>query len=616
MFAKVDLKLDPDQRAASSSKGRRVLVVAGPGSGKTRTAIDRIGEAIRGGVLPERICALTYTRAAAEEMRARVAETCDPSSAAALMATTFHGLGLFMARQTPEAFGRLARPDVWGEEEAFRAAALAARQCGKRVGPRATRENLLVDPRILASYENFKRARNALDFSDLERVLVSPDVSGRVARMFDVILFDEHQDANDVQAAFLHRLVEHGSTLFVVGDPRQAIYQWRGAVPEEFLALLSSGSFEVHQLVRNYRSGAGVVDIANRLAGRMGGMGSVLGLEPHGGETKVISNWSASDAEEAEAVVLAMEDRMRRFPDETCAILARRWSELHWVCKVLDRRGVSYDFGRGAKGLGDSAGAALRLAARLALDPMNDWAAECYASLMGMDEPAIERIRTAALGGGKHFTPLAMWQHRDSLFARSLAATWPGFGQVTSAMPPDGHGQADRLLMGIIPFIGERFGRDIAASLAKAGDEWVRGRRELGIPTTLELLVDDLATHFLSRRATKENQARLFVSSAHGAKGLEWDAVAVIGLTESHDRSVPSWPALYGGEPGEEDRRLFYVAATRARRFLMLSGSSSRFVDRNGGSFSDGAHPSRFFEEAIGYLPITDPQILSNRSMF
>ena len=253
--------LDPDQRAAAEAPGP-LMIIAGPGTGKTRTLTHRIAIGVTAHRLaPEAFLALTFTRRAAQEMRDRLALLL-PRQAGRLTITTFHGLGLAILREHGERAG--LNPGFAVADEAARLA-VAAEEAGSEAEGRRLLTALARDPGVWAEFASALASRDLVDFAGLIDLPVTllrdePSLAAALRERWRFISVDEYQDLDAAQYALLRLLTGDGSGLTVIGDPDQAIYGFRGAEVGFFLRFRHdyAGARTV-QLTRNYRSSPAIV---------------------------------------------------------------------------------------------------------------------------------------------------------------------------------------------------------------------------------------------------------------------------------------------------------------------------------------------------------------------
>ncbi|HYK94484.1 MAG TPA: ATP-dependent helicase [Candidatus Dormibacteraeota bacterium] len=525
-------RLQLDQRQAATAPPGPVLCVAPAGSGKTTTLVARVAWLIDSGAAPESICAITFNRRAAEELRERVTSALAPIGddlAARVRIRTFHALGLEMLRAAGEPVEplvdrdeilRAVQPDATGAERRRLDTVLSRLKLDLDVDPAAIEADPEAGPiaRTYAAYEREIRRRGGLDFDDLVaralRLLErKPDVLAAWRQRCEHLLVDEAQDLDRAQLRLALLLAAPANRIFLVGDDDQSIYGWRLADVRRLLGLADAalpGLIRV-DLETNYRCPGPVLERAVRLVEHnVERFAKVIRAGPNASGRLVLAPSAADDVDRAAAVLAS-------WPDDggTRAVLARTNRELLPVV-----------------------GAALRLSV-----PFR--AAELR---LPVESPIVEELLAAASG-----SPLA----RDAplLAIGRLDARRPATGPVVDRDDDPG---LDR--------------REVAAALLG----WAAGARSLG----------DLSTSIAVTRVRldelRRDDARLTLATAHGTKGLEFDHVAVVGLDDGRFPSARSVAEAIEPERAlEEERRLAYVAWTRARRSLTLvydPGSPSQFL--------------------------------------
>lgn len=564
-------QLDPDQRVVATTFGRPVAVIAGAGSGKTRAISHRIayGAAV-GAYAPEAVLAVTFTTRAAGELRGRLRALGVPR----VQARTFHSAALRQAQyfwpavyasplpsvadnrigMVADAAGRL----LGGRAETGQLRDLATEISWAKVSnvlpadyaeaaAEAGREVERLDPtavgRIYARYEVIKADRGVIDFDDvlLCAVAVLSDEAGvltEVRRAYRHLIVDEYQDVSPLQQQLLDLWGGPTPDLCVVGDPAQTIHSFAGARPGYLTGFaLRHREAAILTLDRDYRSTPQVVAVANRLLARpaAGAAGVLLrAMRPDGPPAE----FSAADDEAAEAKGVAdwlAAQAAAGVPYPEMAVLYRIHAQSPTYEAALAQAGIPYTM-RGADGFFD------RPEVREALARLRAPSADVA---QGSVAEALRGV-LAALG----------WQPD----------------------PPTGQGAAR-----------ERW--ESLAALAALVEQFQRDHPE----ATLSQLRDELATRAASEHAPAG--AGVSLGTLHGAKGLEWEAVAIVGVQDG------TIPFVLASSPEQlvEERRLLYVGVTRARSRLRISWAATR----NGG----GARrpPSRFLDgirpEASGPSP-------------
>ncbi|MFD0266894.1 ATP-dependent DNA helicase UvrD2 [Streptomyces sp. NPDC127106] len=560
------LGLDPEQREVATTLRGPVCVLAGAGTGKTRAITHRIAYGVRSGqLMPASVLAVTFTNRAAGEMRGRLRAL----GAGGVQARTFHSAALRQLQYFwPKAVGgalprlverkvqlvadagtrcglRLDRSelrDVTGEIEwakvtqtvpaDYPAAALKA-------GRDAPRDRAEI-AHLYGAYEQLKRDRGMIDFEDVLLLTVGilqdrHDIAAQIRAQYQHFVVDEYQDVSPLQQRLLELWLGDRDSLCVVGDASQTIYSFTGATPDHLLDFrIRYPHATVVKLVRDYRSTPQVVHLANGLLAQAGGRAAAHRLalvsqrEP--GPDPVYAAY-ADEPAEAEGVAA----RIRKLiaagvPAGEIAVLFRINAQSEVYEQALADAGVPYQL-RGAERFFERAEVqrallALRGAARSAgNDPLLD-------DVIGLGA----QVRAV------------------------LSATgW-------TAEPPAGSGAA-------------REQWESLAALVRLAEDFARARGGATLA--------DLAVELEERRAAQHAPTvqGVTLASLHAAKGLEWDAVFLVGLTDG------MLPITYAktDEQIEEERRLLYVGVTRARHHLTLSWALSRSP---GGRAS--REPSRF----------------------
>jgi len=315
--------LDPDQRAAAQVREGPLLIVAGPGTGKTRTLTHRIAWLVESGVPPEQCLAITFTRRAADELRERLAALL-PGRSDRVTVSTFHGLGLSILREHGQTAGLPVRFEVLDSEaqqELLARALEISPRSGKRLLADFSRHkrsgagarppgNLAAD---FARYQEALRAAGAVDFDDLVRLTVDlleehPEIRDALRARWTSISVDELQDVDPLQYRLLTLLTPPDGNLCAIGDPDQSIYGFRGSDVTLFWRFLENfpGARQV-RLGRNYRSSGPIVQAAlqairpaSLVPGRV--LQAMLGNGP-----KITLHAAPSERAEAEFVVQSLE---------------------------------------------------------------------------------------------------------------------------------------------------------------------------------------------------------------------------------------------------------------------------------------------------------------------
>ncbi|MEV5612055.1 ATP-dependent DNA helicase UvrD2 [Streptomyces sp. NPDC052225] len=564
--------LDPEQRAVATALHGPVCVLAGAGTGKTRAITHRIAYGVRAGILqPGTVLAVTFTNRAAGEMRGRLRQL----GAGGVQARTFHSAALRQLQFFwPKAVGgdlprlidrkiqlvadaatacriRLDRGelrDVSAEIEWSKVTqtvpadyAAAAHKAG-RESPRHPAEIA----QIYANYETLKRDRSVIDFEDVLLLTVGilqdrQDIAEQIRAQYQHFVVDEYQDVSPLQQRLLDLWLGDRDSLCVVGDASQTIYSFTGATPDHLINFRTRHpGATVVKLVRDYRSSPQVVHLANGVLSRASGRAAEHRLElisqREAGPEPVYVEY-ADEPSEAEGAAR----RIRELIDGgvsagEIAILFRTNGQSEIYEQALADAGVPYQL-RGAERFFEraevrKAGHSLRAAARFG---SND---------AGLDEAVDLPSQVRAVLSGEGWT----------------------------SEPPVGSGA-----------VRERW--ESLAALARLAEDFARANPD----ATLADFVAELDERAAAQHAPTVEGVTL--ASLHAAKGLEWDAVFLVGLAEG------MMPITYAktDEQIEEERRLLYVGVTRARRHLGLSWALSRSPggrpNRRPSRFLDGLRP-------------------------
>jgi DNA helicase-2/ATP-dependent DNA helicase PcrA len=622
-------ELNEEQLAVVTKGDGPCLVLAGAGSGKTRTIVYRVAYLLERGVMPEEILLLTFTNKAAREMRERAAELigAEPTR---MWNGTFHHVCHRILRISGEHVGLKKGFTILDQEDARDLMKISVRECGvdtkaRRFPSPAVLLSLVsyarnarqpldetveakhpnfheIVPEILRAaerYEEKKRASNAVDFDDLllfaARLLSTHEPSRRkYARRFRYILVDEYQDTNGLQAEIVRALsTAHGNVL-VVGDDAQSIYSFRGADIGNILSFpdIFPGA-KTFRLETNYRSAPEILELANDVIEKNANRFEkrLRPARPAFAKPSVVSAVSA--AQEAEFVAQRiLELRDEGTPLREMAVLFRATHHSQSLEFELMKRDIPYEY-RGGKKFFDRAHVKDALAFLKLMQNKDDLVAWTRALSFQIGIGAVtaerlyERVRSVpslrgvdkSLADGLPERAQKGWEGFLTAWRGLLDADGDPSAMVRSVIGSD----YARYLESEYPNYRERL-EDLRAMADFAGryDDLEAFLSDVS-------LQDDLAGVSRPGGSSDDEDDRLVLSTIHQAKGLEWDAVFVIHMAQGH---FPNRRAVEGEGGVEEERRLFYVAATRARRDLVLSHPMTVGQD----AFSFGAR-SEFLEE-------------------
>lgn len=616
-------ELNPQQAAAATHGEGPLLIIAGAGTGKTRTLVYRVAHLIERGVPAERILLLTFTRRAAQEMLSR-AERLVGSNSKRVAGGTFHATAHKLLRRYGQAAGLAKDFTIMDQGDSADLMQLSRAHLGyatksKRFPKKETLQyvysrhintGISIDDvvrddypqftdyledfgKIYADYTRRKQGRNLVDYDDLLLfwallLEASPELGQKISGLYDHILVDEYQDTNVLQARILRGMCKAHSNITVVGDDAQSIYSFRGAhfrnildFPKQFAGAT------IVALEQNYRSTQPILSVTNTLISRAAERFTKnLWTERTGGEQP----WLVAARDEQQQTQFVV-DRILELHEEgtplgEIAVLFRAGYMSADLEIELTNRKIPFEKWGGLKFLEAAHVKDVLAFLRILENPR--------------DEVSWYRLLLLLPGIGDATARAAI----DAM----ASAAWESaaFGRYNP--PPRARG-AHAALVGLLD--GLRNGpiqdeAQVAADIARVRllyDNILRERYDKVEPRLADLDqlqiiaagYPDRAT-FLSALAleppqatqdlatgTREENDCLILSTAHSAKGKEWDAVFVIWAV---DGWFPSARCLNDDEETEEERRLMYVALTRARNHLSVSYPLNAYSSRRGADYS------------------------------
>jgi len=625
-------QLTESQRKAVYHADGALLVLAGPGSGKTRVITSRIAALIEGGVRPYHICAITFTNKAAEEMRDRVGGL---AHARGVHISTFHSLCVRLLRQYAHEARVGANFSIYDAADQTRCVKEAIRTSEAATGnfppsrllaSVSRLKNDLEDVeafaartddyyskilvRVYRAYQRILADNNALDFDDLLMRTAfllrdNPDVRREISDRFRYLLVDEYQDTNHAQYQIARGIaLEHGN-ICVTGDPDQSIYKWRGADIGNILAFEQDWpDARVVKLEENFRSTPNILQLADTL------IANNVHRKP---KTLIPTLPAGSDAEmkaysDAETEAEAVADGVKGLTDEgfSCseiAVFYRVNSMSRVIEEAFVRRRIPYQVIRGVEFYARKEIRDILSYLKVMVNPDD---AVAFERAMGTHKRGIGKTTTERLTAFADRTRISLYEaarraEQIESIARATQVKVVAFVDMIEVFKQDMSGPVAPLM--------ERVLRDSGMEAAlEAGGE----REEAAIENISELInsaamydkqaeAPSLADYlqaialYSDTDAYEPESGKVSLMTLHAAKGLEFDAVFIIGLEEGilpHERSMDFALDV------EEERRLFFVGMTRARSRLHISYARHRVVY---GQFTRTT-PSGFLFE-IGYEP-------------
>ncbi|MBN2140059.1 MAG: ATP-dependent helicase [Desulfovibrionaceae bacterium] len=607
-------ELNPAQLEAVRHDTGPLLVVAGAGSGKTRTIVYRLAWLVEHGVPAEDILLLTFTRKAAQEMLKRAEEILKQPLAGA-SGGTFHSFAYSVLRRNPVGLGMaggfslLDRGD--SEDLVGRIKTDLGLGKGERSFPKkSTLTDLITKSRnkelaiaqvleqeafhltpfagdietLAREYGRFKKEHALLDYDDLlfglEALLASDQALRRVLRArHGYLMVDEYQDTNLVQARIVRLLAGEAGNVMAVGDDAQSIYAFRGANVANIMNFPKIfKDARVITLERNYRSTQPILDVTNAiLSGARDKFEKRLYTKRSGGEKPRLVT-PLSDQSQARLALERIIELARRYPLHEIAVLFRAGYQSYPLEVALTRLGLSYRKYGGAR-FHEAAHVKDVLAyLRLARNPSDlvAWQRVC-AHVKGVGPKTTGRIVRAVLNPDQDYLAKARKKHPD--LTELLAEL-----DLLRRTNPSPARAVERINAFYAPKMAERYPDD-------------HPKRQAGLDQLAQIAAaySDLETFLADLCLDPDTQAEphrsdcLVLSTVHSAKGLEWKAVLVIDLVEER---FPSKKAMSRDEDLEEERRLLYVACTRAKESLSLFSPATVFSRFSG--FSETVAPCPF----------------------
>ena len=652
-------ELNPEQWAAVGHDDRPLLVLAGAGTGKTATLAARVAALLERGLPPERICLLTFSRRAATEMLGRAGRMADPALAARVVGGTFHSVSTQLLRCYGSLIGLDPGFSVLDAADTTELIGLVRHELGLAggLGPRFPRKETLASllshvanaqekltdvvarsfpwcaedvdgiRAVFQAYTARKRAQQLCDFDDLlllVRAIGNSDVGRSVlSSLFDHVLVDEYQDVNRIQVDLVDLLRPGGRGQTVVGDDAQAIYGFRAATTTAIVEFPDRyDDSEVVRLEHNYRSTPAILAVANQvMADSPHGLTKTLWSE-RAGRRRPLLRTCTDEAAQAEAVcdsVLAHREAGVALHEQVVLFRAAHHSDLLEL--TLGRRRIPYRKYGGLRFIEAAHVKDFLALLRLLDNPWDELAWFRVLQLMEGVGAATARRVMDQLGvrrGGEDVSeedtgPDAV-DSALSPVAQLLAAapSVPGparpelnglrdtLGTCLLDPPPPVGIQAEAIGRWLAPVIHRRYN----APAARVGDLQRLSEQAAAAPSrdrfVSELTLDPpvIAGDLAGQPVLDDDW--LVLSTIHSAKGGEWDVVHVI---HAADGAFPSDMATGDVEGVAEERRLFYVAVTRARDALEISAPLRYHHHRHRLDDQHGYAPlSRFLSEGVRAL--------------
>lgn len=626
-------KLNPQQRSAVTAADGPVLVVAGPGSGKTRVLTQRIAYLIANeGVRPWQILAVTFTNKAAKEMDERVKSILNEQATEGMMLGTFHSICARILRREADllpvaqnfvifdaddqqSLTKAIIRELNLNEKLYRANSVHAsisRAKNELILPEDYPINTYRDEvvkRVYTEYQKRLVASNAVDFDDIlvytaQLMENNPPVRDKYAQRFRHVLVDEFQDTNLAQYALVKHLASHHKNIFCVGDPDQSIYAWRGADYRNIRRFEQDyPDAQVVLLEQNYRSHQNILDAAMGVIDRASNRRKKRLFSDRGAGEKIFFYEARDDYSEASFVVdtIAQLVASGDFEPKDCAVMYRTNAMSRLIEEAFLQARLPYKLVGAQRFYGRREVKDMIAFMRLAHNPADEAALGRIINVppRGIGEKTLTTLHMVARQNDTNagYVLLNLAHGAESNFYKSFT------GRAAVPLADFGGMLANWHALSKTATVAELFDqivRDInykeyivEDDSEESIDRWenVQELKRLALEYSTRTIDD-----FLENVALIADQDTLTDANAptlltlHAAKGLEYKAVFIVGLD---DGIIPHSRSFDEVEQMEEERRLFYVGITRAKDRLYLL----RAIQRGGRGMAEETFPSRFMDD-------------------
>ncbi len=625
-------ELNKVQRAAVEQTEGPVMIIAGPGSGKTRVLTYRIAHLINLGKAPYNLLSLTFTNKAAREMKERIEQIVGGEAAQQLWMGTFHSIFARILRIEAQHLGYPTNFTIYDTEDTKKLIAAIVKERGfnsdiykpnvvysrisnaknKMISPAAYQTNLQLKARdeidglnriedLYALYIKRCRRAGAMDFDDLllnmyYLLAKFPEVLQKYQHKFRYILIDEFQDTNFVQYAIVKKLVGEGRNICVVGDDAQSIYAFRGATIRNILNFEKDyPKLNIYKLEQNYRSTKNIVQVANTIIkNNKNQIAKQIWTSNQEGQ-KINLIKAATDTDEGKLVADSIyETRLRHhFKNEEFAILYRTNAQSRIIEEALRRRGIGYKVYGGLSFFQRKEIKDMMAYLRLTVNPHDEEALRRVINYpkRGIGKATIDKIAITADKMDKPIWDILLKINGFKLATRTKKSIISFVNLIRNFKQRQAKESAYELakyigrLTGLVQELHNdktveglsRF--ENLEELFNSIKEFVDNKVRENLEKPNDRVDDSLGAYLqevsllTSMDTGEESAEQVKLMTVHSAKGLEFPCVYIIGL---EDKLFPSARSMKSVQDLEEERRLFYVAVTRAKEKLVLSAAMSR----------------------------------------
>ena len=644
-------ELNEEQKRAVCQVDGPVLIVAGAGSGKTRVLTSRVAY-ILALQADARILALTFTKKAAGEMKERIAAMVGDGNVRRVVMGTFHAVFVRFLREYAESLGYPANFTIYDTSDSQSAVKACVKEMGlddKIYKPREVlsrismaKNNLITytayqaaqelqtqdyhakRPRLGEVYQRYQEKLKQSGVMDFDDILLNmnyllrdnPEALASISGRFTHLMVDEYQDTNQAQYLILKKLAQRHHNICVVGDDSQSIYAFRGARIENILSFKKDyPECKIYRLERNYRSTQVIVDAANSLIAHNEGRipKECYAVGEDGEPIRLLKAYT--ETEEAVMIVSEILDRMRtaRAQYQDFAILYRTNAQSRALEEQLRRRNIPYMIYSGNSFFDRAEVKDMMAYFKLVVNPRDD---ESFRRVVnkparGVGDKAMEAIEAVARQQGWPLFQAAREVPKVLPFCEMIAKlsalvpttdAWELAKRIADESGLYAFYKLDTSIEGLSRVANlEELINSVAQFVEERGEEaedYEAEGGEVGVFTLDDFLENVSLLSNVDVSEDEDTNNKVALMTAHSSKGLEFPYVFVAGMEEN---LFPSVSMLSAKPEVEEERRLFYVAMTRAKKAVRLSFAGTRM--RNGKHESNA--PSRFLKEI-------DPRYIEN----
>jgi len=606
-------QLTSSQKQAVLHVDGPLLVLAGPGSGKTRVITCRIAALIDSGVQPYNILAITFTNKAAEEMKQRAAAL---GASAGARISTFHSLCVRILRQYPDRAAVKPNFSIYDSSDQARCMKQAVEDCdldtanfspAKMLDAVSSLKNKLIDvdsfkadaddffskvlAKIYSRYQLILTERNALDFDDLLAktafmLQTCPDICSQLGDRFKFLLVDEYQDTNHAQYQIAKLLVSSHNNICVTGDPDQSIYRWRGADIRNILAFESDWpDATVVKLEENFRSTPNILRVADNLIAynQKRKPKKLISTKPAGND--IVIGAFEDEHEEAYAVARQIKELADSgTPLRDIAVFYRVNSASRLLEEAFIHNKIAYQIVRGVEFYSRKEIRDLLAYLKILVNPSDQISLLRIINMpaRGIGKTTIDRINSYALADNITFFDALKKSGSIESLSKGTKAKIAAFVNMIESFKADLTGK-------VAPLVERVFvesGLEKVLGTAAAGQdnnvldnvtELINAASKYDKEAENPSLVDYLQqiSLFSDADAYDASSDRVALMTLHAAKGLEFENVFIVGV---EDGLLPHERSGAGDDELEEERRLFFVGITRAKAGLYVSYARYRTI--------------------------------------